>query len=88
MSKKKEMARNILRDNDIVKLYFNRVIPFYGYVMLILCWCYDFFLLYIRIGNIYDSDDLPLTQMVLYRTTGVNTEDEDGGDVEDNENYR
>ena len=44
MSKKKEMVRNVLRDNYVVKLYCNRVITFYGSVMLILCWCYDYLL--------------------------------------------
>ena len=63
---------------------------FNGYVMLILCWCYDYLLIftYIWIDKSYDSDDLPLTQMVLQRNTGVNIEDEDMEDKEDDENYK
>ena len=76
--KKKEIVVNFLRDDDVVLLYCNHVIPFCGYVMIILFWCYDYllFLAYIWIDKIYDSDDLPLTQMVLQSDTGVNTEDE------------
>ena len=35
------------------------------------------FLAYIWTEKIYDSDDQPLNQMVLQRTTGVNIEDKD-----------
>ena len=42
----------------------------------------------IWIDNIYDSDDLSLTQMILQCTTGVNTEDEDLEDEENDENYK
>ena len=44
------------------------------------------FIEYIWINKIYDSDDVPLTQIVLQRTTGVNTEDKDAEDDEDEEN--
>ena len=37
VSKKKEIVRDLLRNNDVVKLYCNHFIPFYDYVMLILC---------------------------------------------------
>ena len=40
------------------------------------------------IDKIYDSDDdVPLTQMLLHRTIGVSTEDEDTEDDEDNKSY-
>ena len=45
------------------------------------------FLAYVWIDKIYYSDDLPLTQMVLQRTTGVNTEVKDAEYDEDDENY-
>ena len=82
------MVRNVLRYSDIVHLYCIHVIPFYGSAVLILRLCYDylFFLSYLRIDKIYDSDDLPLTQMVLQRNTEVNDEDENAEDEEDNEN--
>ena len=48
----------------------------------------SFFIAYIWIDKIYDSDDLPLTQMVLQRTTGLNAEDEDAEDEEGDENYK
>ena len=35
----------------------------------------------------YDSDDLPLTQMVCKRNSEVNDEDENAEDEEDDENY-
>ena len=60
--------------------------------MLCLFWANDmiifFSCIYIWIENIYDSDDQPLTQMILQRTTRVNTEDEDAKDEEDDENYK
>ena len=40
------------------------------------------------IDKIYDiDDDVPLTQMLLHRTIGVSTEDEDTEDDEDNKSY-
>ena len=83
------MARNVLIDSDLVKLYCIHVIPLYGSVMIILLWWYYyyFFIEYIRIDNIYNSDDLPLTQRVINCNTGVNTKDKDAEDEEDDENY-
>ena len=54
--------------------------------MLILLWCYDYLLIlsYIWIDKSYDSDDKPLTQMVLQRNSEVNDE---GKNVEDKEDY-
>ena len=43
------------------------------------------FIAYILIDKIYDSDNLPLTQMLIQRTTGINTEEEDV--EEENESY-
>ena len=82
--------RDVLRDNHVSKLYCNCAIPFYGSFMLILWWCYNYllFLAYIWIDKIYDSDELPLTQMVLQITTGVNTEDKYVENEEDDENYK
>ena len=37
--------------------------------------------------NSYDSDDLLLTQILLQRNTGINSEDKDAEDEEDDENY-
>ena len=68
---------------------------FYDKVILLSCsgiiylrWCYDylFFLAYIWIDKSYDSDYLPVTQMLIHPNTGVNTEEEDAEDEEDNEN--
>ena len=83
------MVRNIFRDSDIVKFYFIRVILLYGSVMLILSWCYDYFfyITYIWIDKNYDSDDLPLIQMVLQRNSEVNDENEDVEDEEDGANF-
>ena len=36
VTKKKEMVRNVLRDDDTVMFYYTYIIPFYAYVMLIL----------------------------------------------------
>ena len=81
--------KNIFRDSDIVNLYYINVIPFYGSVMLILCWCYDyvFFVEYIWIYKGYDSDEMPLTQMFLQRNLELNDEDENAEDKEDNANF-
>ena len=46
------------------------------------------FISYIWIDKIYNSDDLPLTQMLLQRTNGVNSEDEDAEDDDDDENNK
>ena len=75
---------NVLRYDYVVMFYCNNMIPFNTYVKIILCWCYDYvmFLKYIWIEKINDSDDLPLTQMVLQRTTGVSSEDKDAEDDE------
>ena len=81
------MVRNILRDNDVFKLYCTRAIFVCAYVMIILfvCYYYVMFIAYILIDKIYDSDNLPLTQMLIQRTTGINTEEEDV--EEENESY-
>ena len=59
---------------------------FYGSVMLILRWWGDylFCLKYIWIDKIYDSDDMPPTQMVLQNNSEVNDEDKNAEDEEDN----
>ena len=86
VTKKKEMVRNVLRNDDTVMFYYTYIIPFYAYVMLILWWCYDYvmFLAYILIEKICDNDLLPLTQMVLQSNTGVNSEDNYLEDDEEN----
>ena len=83
------MVKNIFRDSDIVNLYYIHVIPYYGSVMLILRWCYDylFFVEYIWIYKGYDSDEMPLTQMFLQRNLELNDEDENKEDEEDNAKY-
>ena len=84
------MVINFFIDSDIVKLYCIHGIPLYGSVMHILCWYYDYllFIAYIWIDKIYDSDDLPLTQMVLQQNIEVNNEGEDAEDKEYYENYK
>ena len=64
--------------------------PLYGSVMLILRWRYDyiFFFAYIWIDKSYDSDDLPLTQMVLQRNSEVNDGDKIPEDEEDDASFR
>ena len=70
-------------------MYCIHVIILYGSVIIILSWCYDylFCLTYIWIDKNYDSDDLPLIQMVLQRNSEVNDENEDVEDEEDNANF-
>ena len=79
------MARNLVRDSDIVKLYCINVILLYGSVMIILRWCCDYLfnLTYTWIDKSYDGDDLPLIQMVLQRDSEVNDEDKNAEDEED-----
>ena len=83
------MVINFLRYINIVKLYYIHVIPLYGSVMLILRWCYEyiFFLAYIWIYKRYDSDDLPLIQIVIQHNTEVDDEDENAEDGEYNTNF-
>ena len=68
---KKEMVRNLFRYSDIVKFYFILVILLYEYAMLILRWCgdYPFCLKHTGIEKSYDSDDLPMNQMVLQQNS-------------------
>ena len=62
------------------------------YLFMVLLWLFyadamNFFsCIYIWIENIYDSDDLLLTQMVLQGAKWVNTEDKYTEDEEDDEN--
>ena len=57
--------------------------------MIILRWCCDYLfnLTYIWIDKSYDSDDLPLAQMVLQHNSEVNDEDENAEDEEDDVNF-
>ena len=57
----------------------------YADFMFVLCWWYYYvlFIAYIWIDKIYDIYDIPLSQMVIQCTAGVNTKDEDVEDDED-----
>ena len=57
--------------------------------MLILCWWYDdlLYITYTWKEKIYDSDDLPLTQMVIKHNSEVNDADKNAEDEEDDANF-
>ena len=82
---KKKMVINVRKYSDIVKLHCIHVIPLYASVILILRWWYAYilFISCIWIDKSYDSDDLPLTQIVIQRNTEVNDEDENAEDEEE-----
>ena len=74
----------MISDDDAVMLYYTHMFHFYAYVIPMFCLlCAD------AIEKIYDSDkDVPLTQMVLQRTIGVITQEEDMEDDEEDKDYK
>ena len=83
------MLRNVLKYSDILKLYCIHVITLYGSVMIILRWCCDYLLnlTYTWINKSYDSDDLPLIQMVIQSNSEINDEGKNVDNEEDDANF-